>query len=831
MSRSSREARCRARIYKAAGGPLSEDDFIRVMEDIQSRARIKEAAGMDPVNAARAAGADAAAAARLAAQIERRNRLNNIRIDEDLAARVIPKRESDSFHGAVTGKVRAGQMLGMSVDALGHRLKKAHVGELLKDMYHAGLISVLRRRNPDLDKEITREMWWHDDPGGQRPKNSETAQVAGEIFSRHVENMRLALNEAGAWIDKLEHHVVRQGHDMFKIARAGYDAWRDFILPRLDPKTFDGLDVTGGADPGPAVDKFLRQVYNDLASGLHGTTNGSEWLTGFKGPGNLAKRLSREEVLHFKGPDEFWEYNKQFGRGTVTYAVLQTLEHGSKNLAMMRTFGTNPVDRIQRWGRKLAETARDDGRPGDVLGVKEIEDAAQMANGTASLPKNMSLAWWAGTIRNMQYMVHLGGAVISSFSDIPATVAMLRHHGINPLQAYAHQFMALLPQGGAARRDALIELGGMIDGILGDAHARLRAEDGRYGGLARETNLYFKLNLLNWWTDRMRTGAATAIAARYADYAERGLSFDGLPALARDTLNRYGIGPAEWAALRQVQRRTPDSSRAMLMPREIMALSDDAVSGLGGTAERARQTLMDRYGTMIDDQIREGISEPTLGQRNVLTFGTQAGTAIGELQRTTMQFQSFAGTFLMRSVGREIFRGAGGGVDIGGIVHLMIATTIFGALSITVRDLISGKEPRLIEGGVDLLKFASASLVHGGGMGILGDFLFGSANRMGGGLAESLTGPTVGTLGQVQRMLGTLERGGEHGNLPSDAVSLARTHAPFMNLFYLRAAVNHLLFYGLQESVNPGYLRRVEQKSRRDFKQEHWLRPTQAVRY
>ena len=99
-----------------------------------------------------------------------------------------------------------------------------------------------------------------------------------------------------AFIRKLDGYIVSQSHDMFRIARAGREAWVSFIRPLLDlERTFDGA----GGDEA-SIAKALGRVWNELSSGSFYKANTEAPLIGFTGPANLAKKASQSRVLHFK---------------------------------------------------------------------------------------------------------------------------------------------------------------------------------------------------------------------------------------------------------------------------------------------------------------------------------------------------------------------------------------------------------------------------------------------------------------------------------------------------------------------------------------------------
>ena len=65
-----------------------------------------------------------------------------------------------------------------------------------------------------------------------------------------------------------------------------------------------------------------------------------------------------------------------------------------------------------------------------------------------------------------------------------------------------------------------------------------------------------------------------------------------------------------------------------------------------------------------------------------------------------------------------------------------------GYLSMTLKELAKGRTPREPDDAASYGKLVAAAMVQGGGLGIYGDFLFGEANRVGGGMIASLAGGT-----------------------------------------------------------------------------------------
>jgi hypothetical protein len=61
----------------------------------------------------------------------------------------------------------------------------------------------------------------------------------------------------------------------------------------------------------------------------------------------------------------------------------------------------------------------------------------------------------------------------------------------------------------------------------------------------------------------------------------------------------------------------------------------------------------------------------------------------------------------------------------------------------------------------------------------------------------------------------------------ADAVRTIKNNLPFQNLLWTKAAMDYLVFYGLQEAANPGYLRRMESRVRDQNQSQYIFPPSQ----
>jgi hypothetical protein len=135
-------------------------------------------------------------------------------------------------------------------------------------------------------------------------------------------------------------------------------------------------------------------------------------------------------------------------------------------------------------------------------------------------------------------------------------------------------------------------------------------------------------------------------------------------------------------------------------------------------------------------------------------------------------------------------------------------------------------------------EFWGKAFMQAGGVGIFGDFLLNDANRFGGGFVSTLGGPVAGLISDVQRLTaGNVEQAMDgkkrkktaSQDFAGDAIQFTKNYAPLMNLWYTRLALDHLLFFHAQEAVNPGYLKRMERRTKHENNQTFWWNPSDAM--
>lgn len=669
----------------------------------------------------------------------------------------------------------------------------------------------------------------------------ESVKIA-EIITKWQETARLDANKAGAWIRKMPGYIARQGHDMMKIRAAGFASWRDAILPKLDKATFEGV-----ADQ----DAFLRSVYDGLASGVHLASEKPDWMKGFKGSQNVARRASQERVLHFLDGRSWYEYNREFGVGSVREAIYGGLEASARNTGLMRILGTNPENMVNY----LADTISADLK-GNEKALAAFNDARrtsikhQMAEitGQTNIPGSSSLARFGSTTRAVDSMMKLGGAMISSFNDLASNALELRYQGKNFMEALTESIQGRLKRfSSEEQKEILSSLGVYADSMRDEILQRFSGDVTLPGKVARLQRQFFRLNGLSWWTDASRNTTATMISHWLAGNAKSPHSTLN-PDLKR-ALDLHGIGEPEWNIYRTMDMKGSEG-RTFMTPDGIDSVPDDVIAKYVAdknvtvnerSIANARSELGDKLRGYILDRVMVAMTEPTARTRATMKQGTQPGTWPGEILRFMGQYKSFTASFMQQALGREVFgRGytpaplgqsrwgsvsnalfKSGKGEMVGLAQLALWMTFFGYLSMQTKLMLKGQTPR----PADAKTFLAAA-AQGGGLGIFGDFLFGEANRFGNGPITSLAGPVAGSADQLVTLFQKARSGDAKAG---DFFRFTVDHTPFINLFWSRPILNYLFLNQLQESLSPGSLHRYEQNIRKNQGNDFLIPPSQFM--
>jgi hypothetical protein len=304
-------------------------------------------------------------------------------------------------------------------------------------------------------------------------------------------------------------------------------------------------------------------------------------------------------------------------------------------------------------------------------------------------------------------------------------------------------------------------------------------------------------------------------------------------------LRQYGITAADWNVWKLAQLQDVGFGTRALTPEMIGRITDDqlrqanAIGQAEGpeVADRTRRDAIVKLLGVINTETEFAVITPGWKERSAFYGDLQRGTIKGELVRSMLQFKSFPWAAFQRAM--DAVANQDGPASKAVMTAFLIAsTTLAGAMIIQVREMLAGKDPRpmLPEKGYDKFKFWGAAFLQGGALGIYGDFLSSvNQSRYGTGPLEVMAGPTIGpllSLGLVQPMNAaakTIE--GKETHLAAQTIAQLKGFVPGNNLWYTKAATEHLVWQRVMESLSPGYLSKIRERTMKEYGQDWWWRP------
>ena len=827
-------ADCLKVVDKANAGRLTDDELEDILTELQNEKKARQAAGaLENVEAGIfERGQFIVNEADIARKIEKRNRYMNILREQNLMALAdradqMTGNPSLGIEAALVGVNAPFEGASRSVDAINQALVNEYLGGMVADLKKANLLVRFNNMTGEFEREVSRVLA---DLNLKKPtrdvKASADAKKIGEILFKYQRSALQRENRAGSYIRLKEGRVVRASHDQRRMVKVGKEEWSTFINQRIDwDRTAGGEFAARSAEDRMA---FLSRSYDAIVSGvrkdkkedvIEGVQN--DISRAFKGPGNLAKRQSANGVFTFKDADTWYDYDQKFGRASLREAFLQDLQQSARATALMENLGTNPEAMVERVQKRLLEKHQ-----GDLKKVKQLKretaaitfDAALAeVTGDVNIGSHTTLARTLHSYRSLQTMAKLGGAWISALSDVAFIASNRIYQGRSLMGAWNDGLTAVFRgMNKGEMREFADRLGVGLEAQLGDFMSRFNAADDVAGQTSKMMSLFFKLNLLQPWTESNKRGVTLMIANDLGREASK--SYAKLPDDLKRVLNIYGIDEAKWNVARKGATKGPDG-RVYLVPGEISDVN-----------------VRESFFALLTSEADNSVPSPGARERAAIRRGYRPGTFAGEGIRFLTQFKSFGVTALTKNLGRhmygygarrkrdQIMRGVGANM---GIINSIVGTTVLGYYVMQLKEVIKGREMR--EPSPEAL---IAAMLQGGGLGIYGDFLFGEANRFGGGMLETVAGPGITTVAEaldlIQRSRDIVLGGDE--DVSGDTIRLLKGNVPFANLFYTKQAMDYLIWYQLQETVNPGYLRRMERRIERENNQEFWLPPSSIVK-
>ncbi|WP_338854530.1 hypothetical protein WCU43_10220 [Klebsiella pneumoniae] len=647
------------------------------------------------------------------------------------------------------------------------------------------------------------------------------AKKGAKAWAGVTELLRQRFNDAGGDVGYLENWGIPQHHSMEKVGRVSQDKWISDVIGKLDRKYY--IKDDGQLMSDAELKTFLGEAYNTIATG--GLNKLSD--TGMRISGARSNRGNASRQIHFKDADSYLEYQREYGDRSLWEVMVGHLEGISKDIALVETYGPNP-DHVFRSILDEVTAEQATANPERTGRIKRLANSTEnlynFIAGKTQPIANPHIARWSDNIRNWMVASRLGSALLASFSDLGTMYMSAKVANIPMNRLFMNQLEAMNPANrtelARARRAGLA-----MESLLGSVNRW--AMDNMGPSVSRwAATAVMRASGLTAWTDAHKRAYGVTMMGSLGEVVSRAPDLRSLDDSDFRILKSKGITEQDFSVWKLAQQEDwGNGNTTMLTPESIMRIPDAAVMHLG-LPERVRFEAMRRLLAAVSEEVDMAVITPGAREQLFTGGGLQRGTWKGELTRSVFLFKSFPISVVLRHWTRAMGMPSAGG-RAAYIAAFLASTTMLGALSQQLNDMASGRNPREMV-GKDAGKFWLGALMKGGGLGLYGDFLLSDHTRYGGGALASMLGPVAGLVDDVVKLaqgipLNAVE--GKPEQTGGDLVKLGKGLIPGANLWYAKAALDHMIFNQLQEYFSPGYLRKVEQRSKKQFNQTYWWRP------
>lgn len=682
------------------------------------------------------------------------------------------------------------------------------------------------------------------------------AKSAAKAWIDTVESLRQRFNAAGGDIGKLEDWLFPQTHDRYKITNAARrlaggelkqagltikdtvthkkynpnqnrDAWIDFVWDKLDRSKYLDDDLK------PLSDDAMRALLSDVFETIRTNGANKENVGKVTAGRGKSKANTRQEhrTLMFKDAQARLDYNEVFGSNpSVMGTMMEHIGSMSRDIALMEMLGPSPTNTYNTLKRMAQiDTDQQTSSTGKIKSADNSLLDAMWANltGTANVVESGFIASIGQGARNLQVAGKLGSAFISSFTDVAtyfhtarvnrmpfARSAMLLVKSLNPADKSDKRF--------AARA-----------GIIGDElnSAASRFVEGNIGNgiTGKLADLTMRLSLLSQWTDAVRRAQSLNTMATFAEATKH--NWADIDGWLRYRLEEFGVSEDVWKALQKCKPEELNGSEFLTINSIKNAASKNGdIDGLNV------DKLVSTYLSFVMDDSFMASLQPDLMTRSITNWGKSRGTVAGEFIRSIFLFKSFPIAMFTRHLQRskDLYRyklqtdGQGAAIwsRVGYMSSLVVSTTLVAYVANMFKDLINGsdvKDPTTL----DAFKRAFTA---GGGMGFIGDILVSGMDdyKYGHPALMNMAGPVLSTAMDAYTIFDKFK---DNKDIGANTIRIIKGNLPVVNLWYTKQLLNHAVFNQIQEMMNPGYHRRIEQKIRKNQGVGYWWKPTEMLPY
>ncbi len=694
-----------------------------------------------------------------------------------------------------------------------------------------------------------------------------------EAWKAVAAQLREQFNQAGGKIGLLENWSLPQHHSQLKVSKAGADAWINDVMGRLDRSKYVNDDGTRMGDE--QLQQVLRGAWLTISTG------GINQLTpGAAGQSMLANRNAAHRELHFKDAQAYLDYQEKYGERSLWGVMTGHIEQLSKEVALLETYGPNPQRTFQTLLEKQLQQAALL-EPGKTAKLQEqgrkLSSLFDFVGGQTTPIVNERMAQFFDGLRNWLVASRLGSAVITSLTDEATLHLTAKVNNLPELQLIRNELAAL----NVANRteENLANRAGLGLDVMINQLNRWGQDNLGPTFTSKMASTVMRVSGMEALDSARRRAFGVTMMSALGEMVGKYKGLAELDANDNRVLLSKGITETDWQIWRKAELEQWGAGNGVLTPEAIMRIPErdiyeaskgriaelqaelqakiDGIQKMAAMTEDAKTESIASWTKIYGEQIASvtdvarrdavlrllgvtleetdmAVIRPGASDRFLTGAGMERGTIKGELTRSFFQFKAFPLAMIARHWMRGMNMETAGGKAIY-LGSLIAATTVLGALSQTVSDLLAGKDVRNYNPfeGEHGAKNWLAAFLKGGSLGLYGDFLFsGTTQGSGASPLAALLGPTFGLAEEVFRLTqGNLVQAaqGKDTNFGAEVVRFIKGNTPGASLWYAKAALDHIIFHQLQEYFSPGYLAQMQRRAQKEFGQQYWWTPGTGI--
>lgn len=649
---------------------------------------------------------------------------------------------------------------------------------------------------------------------GEDTGNAKAKELA-KLWTDTADTMRRQFNELGGNIKQRKGWAVPQEHAMLKVNDGSADAtnkWIDYILPRLDRSAY--TKVNGDLLNDTDLRAMLAEAWMSIS------TDGAWNLTQTGRAGSIRNRSQDARVLHFKDADSYLDYQSRYGERSLLETMNAHIERMGSNIAALQVFGPNAEAGLRAL---LDDAMRGDVRSGmakadaDKARAK-AEIAFSLASGKMGSMGDPRVAHRFQIARSFLSAARLGSASLSALTDSANGIAVARAWNLPAVAAWAKWESKAW-----ASADFRAHMRSQGVGVEAIAHAISRYGEEVFGhGFTNNlANTVFRVSGLNFIDNVRRTATGAMLFDRIGQLARQHESLDAAHPDDVARLRDAGVSAKTWEVWRQAAQEAGEGE--MLTPAAIARLSN--------RSESVKRDAMQQLVGAVSKDVDTVVPMPTLKARTSIEYQLSGlrGKAGGELARSILQFKSFPIAMISNHWQRLQSMQTGAGKALYA-AELIATSTILGAISIQLKSMVAGNNPQDMTDP----KFVGRAFVQGGAAGLYGDMIAGmSAMTPYKMTLPDQLGPLASTLNDAYSLTRAAWSSGtdpqSKANLGGEATRFIKGNTPFANVWWGKAAIDHLIFQRLQDYYSPGYAQRMQQRTQTFYNSGQWWKPSTAA--